>query len=136
MLLQRARTVVEAGPTSPDDAQSESVLAEEPVPKKKKESSKLLSYLFSDTTSATSKASESSLQSEISSYLAMPSLQEDDNPLKFWKEQQTVYPHLAKLAARYLSVPASSGPVERLFSKGGKYFDQNVVDLRTITSRN
>ena len=122
MLLQRASTVVEAGPTSRDDAQSESVLAEEPVPKKKKESSKLLSYLFSDTTSATSKASESSLQSEISSYLAMPSLQEDDNPLKFWKEQQTVYPHLAKLAARYLSVPASSGPVERLFSIGGKIF--------------
>ena len=66
-----------------------------------------------------------SLQAEISSYmyLSKPCLnEEDDDPLQFWKEHQTSYPTLAKLAACYLAIPASSGPVERLFSIGGKLF--------------
>ena len=70
-----------------------------------------------------------SIQAEVSSYIALPNLKEDENPLEFWKEQQTSYPKLVKLAIRYLSVPASSAPVERLFSISGKIFRQERCRL-------
>ena len=40
----------------------------------------------------------------------------------FFGVHATTYPTLAMLACHYLSVPTSSGPVERLFSIGGKLF--------------
>ena len=40
---------------------------------------------------------------------------ESDDPLQYWAIKQTVYPDLARLAAKYLALPASSVPVERLF---------------------
>ena len=42
------------------------------------------------------------------------------DPANFWKEHQ--YQVLAKLAKEVLAVPASSAPVERLFSIAGKVF--------------
>lgn len=39
--------------------------------------------------------------------------------LQFWKEVSKKLPTLYKLAYRVLSVPASSAPVERIFSRGG-----------------
>lgn len=46
------------------------------------------------------------------------------NPLKFWQNANVVseMPALSKLALRVLTVPASSAPVERLFSHGGIIF--------------
>ncbi len=38
------------------------------------------------------------------------------NPLVFWKAKQYEYLHLAFVACRLLSVPATSSGVERLFS--------------------
>ena len=77
----------------------------EPLAKKrKKEPSKLLRYLFSETDPADRRGSNF-FEAEV-----------------FWKDHATTYPPLAMLACRYLSVPASSGPVERLFSIGGKFF--------------
>ena len=95
----------------------------EPLPKKRKqEPSKLLSYLFSeDNTSSTSK-SLNSLEAEISRYFSEPCLPEQGDPFDFWKEHSTIYLKISTLACRYLSIPASSGPIERLFSIGGKFF--------------
>jgi hypothetical protein len=42
-------------------------------------------------------------------------------PLYFWKKNEFVYPELAELAKKYLSVPASSC-VERMFSIAGHIF--------------
>jgi hypothetical protein len=47
---------------------------------------------------------------------------EEYNPLSFWKMKQASYPVLAKVAARILAVPATSGAVEREFS-----FTGNVI---------
>lgn len=94
----------------------------EPLPKKRKqEPSKLLSYLFSEDNTSTSK-SLNSLEAEISRYFSEPCLPEQGDPLDFWKEHSTIYPKMSTLACRYLPIPASSGPVERLFSIGGKFF--------------
>ena len=45
-----------------------------------------------------------------------------DHPLQYWKENQSTYPDLAKLACCYLHIPASSAPVERIFSIAGRVF--------------
>ena len=42
--------------------------------------------------------------------------------LKFWKKYQSVFPSLSSLARKYLSVPASSAGVERMFSIAGHIF--------------
>jgi hypothetical protein len=45
-----------------------------------------------------------------------------DCPLKFWKSNQYKFPLLAKLAKKYLGIPASSAAVERMFSIAGHIF--------------
>jgi hypothetical protein len=38
----------------------------------------------------------------------------EDNPLGFWGSNENNYPILASMAKRFLTIPASSAPVERL----------------------
>lgn len=58
---------------------------------------------------------------ELEEYLAeVAMLEEDvDEPIKWWREKEKKYPRLAKVALHHLSVPATSAPVERIFSVGG-----------------
>ena len=59
------------------------------------------------------------------------------NPIRFWSDNAQKMPALSKLALRVLAVPASSAPVERIFSHGGIIFrphrrrlsDQNLAQL-------
>ena len=48
-------------------------------------------------------------------------------------EGQSTFPCLTKLALQYLAVPASSAPVERLFSIGGKIFRPDCCRLADQT---
>jgi len=41
------------------------------------------------------------------------------NPLEWWRVNNNTYPHLSKLALKYLSIPATSAPSERVFSTAG-----------------
>ena len=43
-----------------------------------------------------------------------------DNPLSFWKLKEHEYPILVQIAKKLFSVPATSAPVERVFSQAGK----------------
>ena len=54
--------------------------------------------------------------SEIDEYIREPCSDMEDNPLEYWKINNEKYPKLATLCEKYLSVPATSAPVERLFS--------------------
>jgi hypothetical protein len=44
------------------------------------------------------------------------------DPLKFWSDNAIHFPILATLAKKYLSVPASTAAVERMFSIAGHIF--------------
>ena len=46
-------------------------------------------------------------------------LKHDNNPLRFWRKHSSEFPALAALAKQILSIPASSAPIERVFSQGG-----------------
>ncbi len=75
----------------------------------------------------------SSAATEVADYLALPVLDEEEDPLEFWKTKQHRFPSLSKLAEYHLSIPASSAPVERLFSIAGKIFRPERCRLTDIT---
>ena len=60
--------------------------------------------------------------SQVEKYFNSPCLPEDTEPLVFWKIHQCQQPQMAHLACHYLHIPASSAPVEHLFSVAGKVF--------------
>lgn len=55
----------------------------------------------------------------IRQYLEMPHLERTKNPLDFWKKYKLTFPELYKISLKYLCVPATSVPAERVFSKTG-----------------
>ena len=59
--------------------------------------------------------------------------EEDIHVLGFWRDNVNKYPTLAKLASTYLALPASSAPVERIFSIGGKVFQPDCCSLTDKT---
>lgn len=59
---------------------------------------------------------------EVQDYLGEKCLPYKANPLHFWQTNEHRFPQLAKLAQYYLAIPASSAPVERIFSTAGKIF--------------
>ncbi|SJL18439.1 uncharacterized protein ARMOST_22028 [Armillaria ostoyae] len=58
-----------------------------------------------------------------------------DNPLMWWKEKQSMYPCLSRMALDYLSIPATSVDVERTFSRGHLLISHIRNKLTAQTSR-
>ncbi len=60
------------------------------------------------------------LKIELDTYFKMPALPSSKvDVLAWWKVQEPVLPLLAEIARKYLCIPASSAPSERLFSASG-----------------
>ncbi|TWW78119.1 hypothetical protein D4764_11G0002400 [Takifugu flavidus] len=58
-----------------------------------------------------------------------------EDPLKYWVAQKTLYPTLWKLACKYLCIPASSVPCERIFSKAGEAGQPEEEQTEACNSR-
>ncbi|KAI2659489.1 Zinc finger BED domain-containing protein 4 [Labeo rohita] len=78
--------------------------------------------LFSYMESQSSAMPADTAPHEVPVYFSTPCLTEDTDPFVYWKENQSRFPTLAQLACKYLAIPASSAPVERIFSVAGKIF--------------
>jgi len=61
----------------------------------------------------------SSVQAELIRYIQVASDENEEDCLEFWKRQSKAFPRLYLVAMRVLAVPATSAPVERVFSHGG-----------------
>ncbi|XP_065152040.1 zinc finger BED domain-containing protein 4-like [Paramisgurnus dabryanus] len=57
---------------------------------------------------------------EVKKYINDAYLPRTHNPLTYWKERAVIFPHLYVLAKKYLCMPATSVPCERIFSKAGE----------------
>lgn len=58
-------------------------------------------------------------EAEVNNYLMTPAIDGEDDPLAWWRVHKISYPQLSIMARKYLCVPATSAPSERLFSTGG-----------------
>lgn len=56
----------------------------------------------------------------LKQYLELPYLQRSKNPLEFWKKHKNIFPELYKMQLKYLCIPGTSVPSERVFSKTGQ----------------
>lgn len=56
---------------------------------------------------------------EVAAYKTVSSISVDSDPLLWWKTNEPTYPLIAKMAKRYLAIPATSVPSERIFSTAG-----------------
>ena len=61
--------------------------------------------------------SAKSLDIELQNYLSI-AINDDIDELTFWRNNEKVYPKLANLAKKYLSIQATEVPSERIFSSG------------------
>ncbi|XP_016320206.1 zinc finger BED domain-containing protein 4-like isoform X1 [Sinocyclocheilus anshuiensis] len=71
---------------------------------------------------------------EVQRYLAEPNIGRLEDPLQYWERQKLIYPHLYRLAVKYLCTPASSVPCERVFSKAGEVVSKkrNRLSPKTV----
>ena len=72
---------------------------------------------------------------EVDEYFNAPKVKATEDPLKYWMRKATKFPTLARLARRYLSIPASSVYSERLFSEFGNVYDRRRSRLKPDTAK-
>lgn len=87
-------------------------------PQKKSAMAELFGELFT-TEERTTKPLSYIIQEEVSTYKVTGCIPVDADPLAWWKSNEHKYPHIAKLARRYLAVPGTSVPNEQVFSTVG-----------------
>ncbi|MBN3318107.1 ZBED1 protein, partial [Atractosteus spatula] len=72
------------------------------------------------TPSTTSTVSvQQTVEAELSSCLVSPMLDSEENPLDWWKKHHVNLPALRKVAKKFLCIPGTTSPPERVFSSGG-----------------
>ena len=100
----------ELGQTDPHYETSEDVTH----PKKKKTLGSFFKATEGTTPRPTPQQQQQAIASELQSYLKSGNLDTEEDPLSCWREHQRLYPRLAKLAKKYLCIPATSSMSYRL----------------------
>ncbi|KAM4592381.1 E3 SUMO-protein ligase ZBED1-like [Odontesthes bonariensis] len=107
--------------------------ADQPPPKAKK---KTLGSLFKNsgatsaagTTASPTPSIREAVEGEMKAYLSTPHADSEMDPLEWWKVHEGNFPRVSQLAQKYLCIPATSSPSERVFSTGG-----NIVTCQRAT---
>jgi hypothetical protein len=66
---------------------------------------------------------------ELTYYALLDPISLNSNPLEWWSKNRIMFPTLAQLARKYLSIPATSVPSERLFSDAGNHISAKRTRL-------
>ena len=71
-------------------------------------------------------SSQHVVANEVSRYLHSTPMDQELMLLLWWKKNQQFFPHLSILARKYLAIPASSVPSERVFSLAGNLVSKTM----------
>lgn len=96
--------------------------ADDPVPPSKKaRDSCTLAYPLGNTYTpvAVSRTADDKASDEVMRYKEAKPLPLSTNPLHWWREHEGEFPLLSCQAKRYLCIPGTSVPAERIFSTAG-----------------
>ena len=66
---------------------------------------------------------------EMETYLQESPLDREMDPLEWWSVKAMMLPNLGRLAKKFASIPATSTPSERLFSKAGELVSQRRANI-------
>jgi len=69
-------------------------------------------------------------KSELQRFKDMPPVSAKSDPLAWWRENESSFPVIAKIARIYLAIPASQATCERSFSSAGRI----CTEIRTLLS--
>ena len=106
--------------TESSSSESSTTTKDAPPPKKKRTLGSLLKREYTNDADNTPTLSpEQKTSQEIEKYKVDEELHPDADPLEWWKEHSKKYPILSRASKKYLAIPATSSPSERLFSKAG-----------------
>ena len=67
---------------------------------------------------------------EVTRYFEEKNIDRKENPLQWWRYNGARFPNLMVLAQKYLAIPGSSVPSERLFSKAGELISERRSKLK------
>ena len=111
--------------THQDVIECESSQASETIPQKTKDNAvTALSYLLENDARESIEG-----QAETDDFLRIQPLSSDENCLQWWKKNAERFPTIAKVAKRYLCIPATSVPAERVFSTAGLIINEKRSSL-------
>ena len=98
-----------------DEEDSGSGMALDPGPAQPKRKNTTLSAFFGEDYAG----AEPSPDDELERYWAEPPIPLSEDPLLWWGGKERSFPKLFRLAMRFLCIPATSVPSERVFSAAG-----------------
>jgi hypothetical protein len=78
-----------------------------------------------------SEEKETQKGNEIERYLSLPLAEKQTNIHDWWSLREKEFPNLSVLAKKFLSIPATSTPSERVFSKMGDLYQKKRCSLGT-----
>ncbi|CAM4728583.1 unnamed protein product [Leuciscus chuanchicus] len=126
--IEEASKLAEMTTLSEGAAQTEqSSTTPTPPPTSEKQQQSLATLLNKITSTRQQRAEEqegegsmkSKTEAEIKLYLSLPLIKSEADPLQWWSLHAEELPHLATLAEKFLCIPATSVPSERVFSASG-----------------
>lgn len=72
---------------------------------------------------------ENVCKAEFDKFFQVPDIELSEDPLQWWRDNKVRFPRMACLARKYLCVPATSVPSERIFSCGGNVISDKRCSL-------